>query len=613
MPARPPVRRAAIAAGLCLLVVAGYSGVTQLELLNYDDDEYFTLNPLVNGGLRASAVLQAFTTFHAGNWHPLTWISHMVDVSLFGLTPEGPHVVNAAIHALNAVLAFLALAELTGTTWRAALAAALFAIHPLRVESVAWIAERKDVLSMGFALAALWVWAAWARGGRRASYWGTVALCGASLLAKPTAVTFPFLLLLLDFWPLRRWHSARALGPLAREKAPFFALALASSVVTLFAQQALVRRPSLALRLENADIAYVDYLRRFLVPVDLAAMYPFRSAPETRVWVACALLLLAVTAFALAQARRRPWLIVGWLWFVGTLVPTIGIVRVGVQASADRYTYLPSLGLSLALAFAAGEAVARAPRARVAVGAVAAAVLLSFVALTRVQVATWHDMVSLFSHALEVTRSNWYAHTELGIAQAGQGEYEAARDSLEAAVRIQPAYPRALANLGSVQAELGETEAGIANLEHALAIQPDITGGRLGLAVAFEHAERLAEAEAAYRRAFDDPTTASEARLRLARLLSVAPDPALRDGAQAVALCEEVCRATPCDSPEVLDIRAMALMEAGRQDEAVATARQAAAAARARGDAQLALKLGARIVSYQSGQPLRLRLSGRAR
>jgi Flp pilus assembly protein TadD len=237
------------------------------------------------------------------------------------------------------------------------------------------------------------------------------------------------------------------------------------------------------------------------------------------------------------------------------------------------------------------------------------AVLVLWTVLTRAQVATWHDMVSLFSHAIAVTRSNWYAHTELGVAQAGLGEFEAARDSLEAALRIQPAYPRALANLGRVQTELGDPVAGIANLERALALDPEIVSGQLGLAVAFERAGRLADAEAAYRRAFADKWNAREAKLRLARLLAVAPDPALRDGAQAVALCEEACRDQPCDSPEVLDVRAMALMEAGRQDEAVALARRAVESAQAQGDSALAEKLAARLASYQAGQPLRLRIS----
>jgi protein O-mannosyl-transferase len=599
--------RAAISIGLCLLVAAGYSGVAGLGFVAYDDDQYVALNPIVNGGLRPVAVLHAFTRFWSDNWHPLTWISHMVDVSLFGLTPGGPHVVNALLHAASAVLAFLALAKLTGTTWRAAFAAALFAIHPLRVESVAWIAERKDVLSAFFALAALWVWPGWVREGRARSYWGAVALCAASLMAKPTLVTFPFLLLLLDFWPLRRLDSAAALWPLAREKTPFFTLAAASCAVTLFAQTKAMQPAPLLLRLENADLAYAEYLRRFFLPTDLAVMYPFRESPDTLLAVACALGLLALTAVAFVQARRRPWLLVGWLWFIGLLVPMLGIVRVGAQAFADRYTYLPSVGLSLVVAFACGEVVQRVPTARAALVAAAALALAACTILTRAQVPTWHDTVSLFRHATEVTPSNWYAYTELGVAQVAQGDLGAAQESLETALRIRPDTARALVGLGQVQSLRGDTATGIANLQRALELEPTVEGGQLGLAVSDERAGRLEEAEAAYRRALDDPQSSGVARLRLARLLSIAPDPKLRDGAQALALLDDACRAQPCDTPEILDIRAMALMEAGHQEEAIATVQHAIAAADAQGDSALAATLANRMVGYQSGHPARLR------
>ena len=593
--------RAAIAAGLCLLVVAGYSGVTGLEFLAYDDDVYVTANPFVRGGLRPEAVVAAFTTVHAGNWHPLTWLSHMLDVSLFGLTPAGPHAVNAALHAANAVLAFLALSELTGTTWRAALAAALFAIHPLRVESVAWIAERKDVLSACFGLAALWAWARFARTGSSRAWWGSLALFAAGLLAKPMLVTFPFLLLLLDFWPLRRAGSVR-------EKAPFFALAAASCLVTLYAQGSGIHELPFAVRLENAAVAYAEYLRRVVAPSELAAIYPYRAHLDGRAVALSLALLAALSAFALFQARRRPWFLVGWLWFTGTLVPTLGLVQVGVQAFADRYTYLPFVGLAVIAAYAAGELAERAPWARVATIGATFLALAACTAKTRAQVETWHDTVSVFAHAVEVTRSNWFAHTEEGIALAARGELDPARESLEAALRIRPDYPRALANLGQVLIQSGDSAAGIESLQRALATDPGLAGGWLALASGLERAERLADAESAYRRAIDDPRSGREARLRLARLLSVAPDPALRDGAEALALCDEACRGVSCDSPEELDIRAMALMEAGRRDEAVATAQRAASQARIRGDSAYAAKLEARAAGYERGEPSRLRL-----
>jgi len=597
-------QRAAIAAALCGLVALGYSGVGGLEFLTYDDDQYVTQNPLVRGGLSLTAIVRSFTIFHAGNWHPLTWISHMLDVSLFGVTPAGPHYVNAALHAANAVLAFLALSRLTGATWRPAFAAALFAIHPLRVESVAWVAERKDVLSACFGLAALWSYAVWARAGGRATYWGSLALFAAALLAKPMLVTLPFLFLLLDAWPLRRLGSVRELGPRLGEKLPFWALAAGSCVVTLFAQAPNMSPLSAGMRLDNSIVAYAEYLRRALVPMDLAAMYPYRRI-EPRVVIACAVLLLSITALALAQARRRPWLLIGWLWFTGMLVPTLGLVQVGVQAFADRYTYLPFLGLALIAAWAGGELAARLPRGREVTAALAALVLAGCALQTRRQVETWHDTLSLFTHAVEVTRSNWFAHTERGVALAQRGDLEAARDSFETALRIRPGYARALANLGQVQVMLGNDAEGLQSLERALAQEPNIAGGRLAYAIALEHAQRFADAEAAYAAAASDARGSRDARMRLARLLSVAPD-GLRDGARALALCEQVCAEWPCDSPEELDVWGMAAMEAGRPELAVERAGRAAALARARGDLQLAAKIEARVAGYQRGQPVRL-------
>ncbi|MFI5315084.1 MAG: tetratricopeptide repeat protein [Myxococcota bacterium] len=603
-------QRAAIGAVLCALVAVAFAGVVDCQFLAFDDDLYVTRNPLVTGGLSARAVLAAFTSFHAGNWHPLTWLSHMLDVSLFGVTPAWHHATSALLHAANAVLAFAALAELTRTRWRAALAAALFAVHPLRVESVAWVAERKDVLSACFGLAALWAWARFARTGRRSSYFAALASFAASLLSKPMLVTFPFLLLLLDAWPLARLESWRSLWPRAREKWPFFALAAASCLVTLVAQSRAVTPLPLWLRLENATVAYAEYLFRTVDPSELGAIYPYRPALQPRIVVASAVLVVAISALSVAQRRRRPWLLVGWLWFAGMLVPTLGLVQVGVQAFADRYTYLPSLGLALAASFALGEFAARARFGRQLAAAIAALVLAALVWQTRAQVATWRDTVSVFTRAIEVTRSNWFAHTELGIALAERKEFGPARAELEAALKIRPDCARALANLGLVQGELGAPNHEIELLERALAIEPELAGARLYYGVALEHAGRFGDAEAQYRLALGDERGEREARLRLARLLSVSPDDALRDGAQALALCDEACRESPCDSPEELDTCAMASMEAGRADDAVAKAARAAALARARGDSALAAKIEGRLQSYLRGEPLRVRANG---
>lgn len=422
-------------------------------------------------------------------------------------------------------------------------------------------------------------------------------------------VTFPFLLLLLDGWPLKRLDSLRGAWPRALEKWPFFALAAASCLVTLAAQAvALVPLP-FELRLENALVAYAEYLRRVVDPRELAAMYPYRTAISARALLVSGLVVGGVTASALAQARRRPWLLVGWLWFAGMLVPTIGLVKVGMQAFADRYTYLPFLGLALAAAFALGELAERGRVRRALAAGVAALALAALVWQTRAQVRTWHDSETVFTHAIEVTRSNWFAHTELGALLAARGELEHAREELEAALRIRPQHARALEMLGLVLAKTGAPANGVALLERALVLDPNLAGARLARGIALERAGRFAEAEVAYSAALADTHGTHEARLRLARLLSVLPDPQLRDGAQALALCDEACAERPCDSPQELDVCAMASMEAGRAADAVAKGRRALELARASGDSALIARLEAHLAAYLRGEPVRVRAS----
>jgi protein O-mannosyl-transferase len=600
--------RALLAAGLVVLVGLAFWGVLDNGFLAFDDDLYVTDNPFVRGGLTWRGLGWAFTAFHAGNWHPLTWLSHMLDVTLFGVSPRGHHATSLVLHAANAVLAFGALAALTGSTWRAALAAALFAVHPLRVESVAWIAERKDVLSAAFALGSLWAYARFARGGTRRAWLASLGLFAAALCAKPMPVTLPFLFLVLDVWPLGRLGSRAELGPRVREKLPFFALAAASCLVTLAAQSSGIEAVPLAGRLGNAVVALFEYVYRTADPRELAALYPYRAL-QGRVVLAAGLVLAALFGIAVTQRRERPWLVVGALWFAGMLVPTLGLVQVGVQSSADRYTYLPSLGLALAVAWSLGELAVRAPAGRVLAGALAAAALAGCVVQTRAQVPVWHDTVSLFEKTIVDTHSNWYAHTELGIAYAARGELRKARMHLEAAVHTRPDDPRALANLGRIYAETGAPEQGLPLLERALQLDPALAGGRYALASALERAGKLADAEAQLRLALADPRSAREAAFRLARLEAAAPDAALRNGGDALALCERACEAAPCTSAGELDVYAMAAMEAKRADLALERAQRAVAAAAAAGNAAQAAEIQTRLDGYARGVPYRLPVS----
>jgi protein O-mannosyl-transferase len=591
--------RIGVAAGLIALVAAAYSGVVELGFLTFDDDGYVTKNPMVLDGLTPRAVWAAFSQFHAQNWHPLTWLSHMLDVSLYGLWPAGHHLTSVALHAANAVGVFLVLERLTGATWRAAFAAALFAVHPLRVESVAWIAERKDVLSTCFGLAALYAWSS-------RSYWTSVALFAVSLCAKPMLVTFPFLLLVLDWWPLRRLDSPRALAALAREKWPFFALSLGSCVVTLFAQRQAMGYAPLPLRLANSIAAIQEYLYRVADPRELYAMYLYRGSYGAGEIALDLLLVAALSALALWQARQRPWLLCGWLWFTGTLVPTLGIVQVGVQAFADRYTYFPFVGLALIAAFAGGELAERVRFGRALAAAAAALVLAACVVQTRAQVPVWRDQISLFEHAIALDPANWYAHTELGIAVAESGDLARGKAELEEAVRLRPGHARALGNLAMAEADHGDPERALALIDRGLEIDPNLSGATLVRAIALEKTGRYFAAEQAYRRALELEPDTRETAFRLARLLSVLPDPALRDGAEASALCERACAARPCELAEELDVCAMAAMEAGRQAEAIEKATRAVDLARERGDAALARRIAGRLAAYQRGQPTRL-------
>jgi tetratricopeptide (TPR) repeat protein len=611
LPARrdmSPGARLGVCAGLALFVVLVFADVRGHAFLAFDDDHYVTANPLVRDGLSLDAARRAFTGFHAGNWHPLTWLSHMADVSLFGLEPKGHHLVNLALHAANAVLAFVALAALTGAPWRAACAAALFAVHPLRVESVAWVAERKDLLSGCFALLALLAWARFARSGSRAAYSGALAAFAAGLLAKPMLVTWPFVLALTELWPLGRLRTRADLLGRARELAPFVALSAASCAVTLAAQTPAMTPLPLDLRLANALLAFPAYLARVFWPTDLAALYPYRLDPPALAVAAAGALVVALTALAVVERRRRPWLLVGWLWFAGMLVPTLGLVQVGVQAFADRYTYLPMLGLALALVWTVADAALRSRPLRVAALTALALALGALGVATRAQVGVWRDTVSLFEHALAVTRDNGFAHRELGVALAARGELERARGELAAALDIDRHDARARAQLGLVLARLGDPERGFELVREAVQQEPGLPAGPLLLGAALERGGRLAEAQAAYREALARDPHEPIAALQLARLLAIAPEPALRDGAEAVRLAERACAGDACRDPAMLDVLGLAYMEAGRQEDALRTVARALEAAEARGDGVWISRLSQRRAAYERGEPVRVRL-----
>jgi tetratricopeptide (TPR) repeat protein len=494
----PPV---GLLVGLALFAAAvtAFGPACGNGFVNFDDPLYVTENRHVLRGLSGDGLAWALTSTEAANWHPLTWLSLELDASisrmLGGRPFEGPagwfHLTSVLLHAANAVLLFAVLARITGQVWPAALAAALFALHPLRAESVAWVSERKDVLSTFFGLLALAAYLRYARRQALVRYLLVVLPFALGLAAKPMLVTLPGVLLLLDYWPLGRLRLGGGAAPghagaapvsrrlVLAEKVPLLALSAASCVVTLLAQQhggavePLDKFPP-GVRLANALVAYVRYLGMLFWPADLAAYYPHPGdALPTWQVAGAACLLVGLTAVALWQAGRRPYLAVGWLWYLGTLLPVVGLVQVGDQALADRYTYMPLIGPSIGLAWGAAEVAARWPGLRPALAAAAAAALLACVGATWRQVAVWHDSRSLWQHALDTTADNTKARNNLGLAILEEkGDPREAERHLRQAIRLSPDAWQPYANLGAALDRQKRLKEAIACYRRALELNP---------------------------------------------------------------------------------------------------------------------------------------------
>jgi tetratricopeptide (TPR) repeat protein len=525
------------------LTLAAFWPVTSCDFVQFDDPYYVTENSQINRGLTWEGVRWSFGASVGGNWHPATWISHMVDCELFGLKASGHHFTSLLFHVANTGLLFLVLFRMTGMLWRPAMVAALFGLHPLHVESVAWVAERKDVLSTFFFLLTVLAYAAYVRAspaagqgasGERASkgralvfYLLMLVFFSLGLMSKPMVVTLPAVLILLDFWPLGRIafplrESSRAKWrELMLEKAPLFALSAVVSVVTVVCQHAAGAVTTLDVlpmdvRLANAVVSYVRYLKLTVWPAGLAVFYPV--APWSSVAVAGSVVILAVgSILAVQRLKNTPWTAVGWFWFLGTLVPVIGVIQVGQQAMADRYSYIPLIGVFILVTWWVGEWAGKGlPRW---VMAVAAGLMLSGCFWgTRAQLGYWRDNIRLFQHALDVTRDNAVAHNNLGVSLFKAGDVAGARGHFEEAIRLKPNYTEALANLGSCQEQQGQTADALALLERAVQLSPSATAN-YNLANALAHQQRWAEAEARYRGALEIRPDFPEAHYNLGNLL----------------------------------------------------------------------------------------------
>lgn len=522
---------------LTVATVAAYWPIRHAQFLNFDDAQYVTNNPKVFHGLTREGFVWAFTSSYASNWHPLTWLSHMLDCEVFGDNPSGHHLVNLGLHAVNAVLLFLLLWRMTGAQARSGFVAALFALHPLHVESVAWIAERKDVLSTLFGLLTMWAYVRYVRelaGQRRAvgKFYGvSLILFGLGLLSKPMLVTIPFLFLLLDFWPLGRiqsgakWLETKTLMPLLREKVPFFLMAAASAAITFWAQKhggAMVKMDIIPteVRVANAFFSYVWYLSKAFWPTGLGAYYAYPKELLLEPAMAAGVLILAITIAVLWWVRRAPGSFVGWFWFLGTLVPVIGFVQVGSQVRADRYTYLPLVGIFIMVTWGGCDLLTRWRYGKAVLAGTGVSILAACLLATPFQVQYWKDGVSLFERAVAVSpENNALAYHNLGNALSLQGNQREAIRRFRQALQIHPAYPEAYYNIGNALGVESKLDEAIANYGEAIRIKPNYAEAHYNLGKALALQGRASEAEQSFLNALRSKPDYGNAMTRLGNLM----------------------------------------------------------------------------------------------
>ncbi len=593
---------AGICVGLVALVWFVFGQSVHFPFVNYDDPTYTSENPAIVRGLSWSGVIWAFTHVLAGNWHPLTTISHMFDCELFDLRAGAHHFVNVVLHALSAIGLFVSLRLLTGSLWRSGFVAAVFAVHPLRVESVVWIAERKDVLSGLFFILTLVAYVRYTHRRTVGRYLTMSILFVCGLMSKPMLVTLPIILLLLDYWPLDRGHRSEIRAQksqvqiwlrLVVEKLPLFVMSLLSSVATLIAQKPALgsfEQLPLSWRLGNAVLAYLIYLRQMFWPTKLAVFYP-HSDNTLPVWqvILAATVLIAITTLTIVARKKSPYLLVGWLWYLCMLIPVIGIVQVGLQGHADRYTYLPQIGLYLLVIWTLADflktpnAEQRTPNnewkplsselgvGRWTLGVCGAAIVFALVWTARVQASYWKDSELLWKQAIANTSDNHLAHAHLADFLLRQGRIQEAIVHCQEAIRIRPGDADAQNNLGLAYLQQGDETNAIVHFEQSLASNPKNLN----------------------------------ARCNLAWVLATSPDPSRRNGERAVELATSVAQGPGRGNPIVLRTLAVAYAETGRFSDAIETAQQAIAIAKATGNDGLAADLERNIAAYRLNQPIR--------
>jgi len=518
---------AAICVVLALVTLAVYWPVTRHEFVHFDDNQYLVENSHVNSGLSWTNIVWAFENKHAGNWHPLTWIVHMACCQMFGLNPAGHHLVNVLVHIINSLLLFLFLTRTTGAFWRSAFVAAFFAWHPLRVESVAWAAELKDVLSAFFWMLTLVVYAGYARKPCAFRYFLVLLFFTCGLLSKAMVVTLPFVLLLLDFWPLNR-SAGKPARQLVIEKIPFFVLAAAVSAVTFLVQESsggfwTLENLPVSARIANAMTAYPGYISKIFWPADLALIYSHPRHWPVVLVAGSMLFLLVWTVLILWRVKQQPYLFTGWFWFLGTLVPVIGLVQVGIQSMADRYTYLPGIGMLIAVVWGMDEFFKR-PKEKQFLALAGGVALAGCLAVTSIQINYWQNDLKLFSHAVEATTDNYAAEVCLGDALDRAGRPGDALVVYADAVRIEPDYPIAQFKLALMLIAAHRSDDALVHLNIAAQLMPHNPEVQFDLGIFLSQHGQPREAAGHFRAALKERPDFPEAKRELTALLAAHPE-----------------------------------------------------------------------------------------
>lgn len=648
---------------LALATIIAYEPIRHNDFISYDDYAYVTKNPNVIPGITRQSVLWAFTSTHFYMWHPITSLSHLLDCELFGLNPSRHHLTSLLFHIASMLLLFGILKRMTGAIWLSVFVAGVFALHPLNVESVAWVAERKTVVSGLFCMLTIAAYIRYAERSSVGRYLLAIFAYGLCIMTKPVVVTLPFVLLLLDFWPLERLQLARQLKKkdsprlkslkvrfqlsspwrLLAEKVPFFILATILGATTFIVQRGggavlPAERLALSYRIGNALVSYVRYISKMIYPSRLAIFYPH---PSTRLplWqpIFCFIVLAVLSVGIIRTVRRRRWLAVGWLWYLGTLIPVIGLIQAGSQAMADRYTYLPSIGIFIMVAWGAAEFLARGRLRKIGLGISAGLLLAILMICTRMQVRHWQNNLTLYKHVLAVTENNSIIHNSYGCALFEKGQLDEAVTHLKEAVRISPKFSLARSNLGKVFLKQGKVneaivcfkevlrirkdlpdvhyylglakvkqerhDDAIVHFSEALRLKPDYINARLHLGYTLFKLGRIQPAVEHYYKILQLKPDHLQALNALAWVSATSDDVKIQKSINAVEFAERACELTDYKNPEVLDTLAAAYAAAGRFPRAIETAEKAVKLAASQGRKELVEEIQNRLRLYKAKRP----------